>query len=43
MVEKFIRSGIRHAVPRYAKDNNEHIKDHHNNRESSYPKYLGCK
>ena len=40
MVEKGIRGGICHAIHRYAKANNKHIKNYDNNKESSYIQYL---
>ena len=40
MVEEGIRSGICHSLHRYAKANNEHIKNYNNNEESSYIQYL---
>ena len=39
MVEKGIRGGIRHAIPRYAKANSKYIKGYDKNKESSYLKY----
>ena len=36
MNEKGMRGGICHSVHRYAKANNEHIKDYDKNKESSY-------
>ena len=38
-VEKGVRAGICHAVHKYAKANNKHIKDYEKNKESSYLKY----
>ena len=40
MVEKGIRSGICHAVCRYAKANNTYIKNYDKNKESSFIEYL---
>ena len=40
MVEKEIRGGICHAIHRYAKANNKHMKNYHKNKESSYIQYL---
>ena len=40
MVEKGIRSGICHAVRRYAKANNKYMKNYNKSIESSYLKYL---
>ena len=37
MVEKGIRGGICHSI--YAKANNEYMKDHDKNKESSYLQY----
>ena len=39
MVEKGIRRGICHSIYAYAKANNKYIKDHDNNKESSYLQY----
>ena len=39
MVEKGIRGGIFHAIHRYAKANNKHMKDYDKNKKSSYLKY----
>ena len=39
MVEKDIRQGICHSVYRYAKANNNYMKDYDKNKESSYLKY----
>ena len=39
MVEKWIRSGICHAIHRYAKANNKYIKDYDKNKEPSYLSY----
>ena len=40
MVEKGIRGGICHAIHRYAKANNKHMKNYDKNEESSYIQYL---
>ena len=40
MIEEGIRSGICHAVHRYAKANNEYMKDYEESKESSYIQYL---
>ena len=40
MIEESIRVGICHAVHRYAKANNEYMKDYDENKESSYIQYL---
>ena len=40
MVEEGIRGGISHSIHRYAKANNEYMKNHNNNEESSYIQYL---
>ena len=40
MVEEGIRGGISHSIHRYAKANNECMKNHNNNEESSYIQYL---
>ena len=40
MIEEGIRSGICHAVHRYAKANNRYMKDYDENKESSYIQYL---
>ena len=40
MIEKGIRGQIYHATHRYAKANNEHMKDYDKNKESSYLQYL---
>ena len=39
MVEKGIREGICHAIPRYARANNKYMKDYDKNKESLYLKY----
>ena len=39
MAEKGIRDGISHAIHRYAKANNKHMKDYDKNKESSYLNY----
>ena len=39
MVEKRIRGGKCHAIHRYTKANNEYMKNHDKNKESSYLKY----
>ena len=39
MVEKGIRGRISHSIHRYAKANNKYIKDHDENKKSSYLKY----
>ena len=39
MVEKGIRRGICHSIYAHAKANNKYIKDHDNNKESSYLQY----
>ena len=36
MVEKGIRAGICHAIPRYAKANNKYMKNYDKNTTSSY-------
>ena len=36
MVEKGIRGGICHAINRYAKANNKHMKNYSKNKDSSY-------
>ena len=41
MVEKRIRSGICHAIRRYAEANNKYMKNYAKNKESSYLVYLG--
>ena len=43
MVEKEIRVGICHAIHRYAKANNKHMKNCDKNKESSYIQHLGAK
>ena len=40
MVTKGIRGGICHAIHRYAKANNKHMKNYDQNKESSYIQYL---
>ena len=40
MVEKGIRGGICHAIHRYAKANNNYMKNYDENKESSYIQYL---
>ena len=40
MIEEGIRGGICHAVYRYAKANNEYMKDYDESKESSYIQYL---
>ena len=40
MIEKGIRGQIYHATHRYAKANNEHMKDYDKNKELSYLQYL---
>ena len=40
MIEEGIRGGICHAVHRYAKVNNEYMKNYDKNKESSYIQYL---
>ena len=40
MVEKAIRGGICHAIHRYAKAYNKHVKNYDKNKESSYIPYL---
>ena len=39
MVEKGIKGGICHTIHRYAKANNNYMKDYNKNKESSYLKY----
>ena len=39
MAEKGIRDGICHAIHRFAKANNKHMKDYDKNKESSYLNY----
>ena len=40
MIEDGIRGGICHAIKRYAKTNNYHMKDYDENKDSSYIQYL---
>ena len=40
MIEEGIRGGICHAVHRYAKANNEYMKNYDKSKESSYIQYL---
>ena len=40
MVEKEIRGGMCHSIYRYAKANNEYMKNYDKNKESSYLEYL---
>ena len=40
MIEEGIRGGICHAVHRYAKANNEYMKDYDESKQSSYIQYL---
>ena len=40
MVEKGIRGGICHSIHRYAKANNNYMKNYNNNEDSSYIQYL---
>ena len=40
MVEKGIRGGICHAIPRYAKANNKYMKNYDENNDSSFLEYL---
>ena len=40
MIEEGIRGGICHDVHRYAKENNEYMKDYDESKESSYIQYL---
>ena len=40
MVEKGIRGGICHAIHRYAKANNNYMKNYDKNKESLYIQYL---
>ena len=40
MVEKGIRGGICHSIPRYAKSNNKYMKNYNKDEESSYILYL---
>ena len=39
MVEKGIRGGICHAIPRYAKANNKYMKYYEKDKELSYIQY----
>ena len=39
-IEEGIRGGICHAIQRYAKANNEYMRDYDKNKESSYIQYL---
>ena len=39
MIEIAIRRGIFHSIYRYAKANNKYMKDHDQNKESSYLQY----
>ena len=39
MVGKGIRGGLYHSIYRYAKANNNYMKDYDKNRESSYIQY----
>ena len=39
IIETRIRDGICHAIHRYAKANNKHMKDYDKNKESSYLNY----
>ena len=43
MVEEGIRGGICHSVHRYAKANNNYMKNYNNNEESSYIQCLDAK
>ena len=43
MVEKGIRGGICHAIHRYAKANNKHMKSYDKKKQSSYIQYLDHK
>ena len=40
MVEKGIKGGICHAILRYSKANNKHMKNHDKNKEPSYILHL---
>ena len=40
MFEKRIRGGMCHAIHRYARANNKHMKNYDKNKESSYIPYL---
>ena len=40
MVEEGIRGGICHSIHRYAKANNNYMKNYDKNKESSYIQYL---
>ena len=40
MVEKGLRGGICHTIPRYAIVNNKYMKNYNKNKESSYIQYL---
>ena len=40
MIEEGIRGGICHTAHRYAKANNEYMKDYDESKESSYIQYL---
>ena len=39
MIKKEIRGGMCHAIHRYAKANNKHMKDHYKDKEPSCFKY----
>ena len=39
MMEKGIRGGICHAIPRYAKANNKYMKDYNKDEEESFLQY----
>ena len=39
IVEKGITGGICHAIHRYAKDNNNYMKNYDENKESSFLEY----
>ena len=43
MVEKGIRGGICHAILRYAKANNNYMKDYNKDEEESFLKYNDAK